>query len=376
MKRLLYVLTLTFLPLLSQAASVVPPPPKLDAHAWMLTDELSGTVLAEKDADKRVAPASLTKLMTTYLTFQALKAGQIHLDQKLPVSNKAWRMEGSRMFLDPRKSATVEQLIKGMIVQSGNDACIVLAEGIAGSEEGFVSMMNQEAKKLGMTGTHYANATGLPNPQHYTTAADLTRLVSALLRDFPEDYKYFDIKEFTYNGITQPNRNRLLWMDPNVDGLKTGHTESAGYCLIASAKRGDRRLVSVVLGAPTDRARAIESQRLLNYGFQFYDTVRLFSADQPVTRVKIFKGADDELAAGFRHDFYVTVPHGDSNRVKAKIITRQPMLAPVSLGQKVGTLHVTLDGDIIGDYPLRALKSVGVAGLLGRAWDSLLLMFQ
>jgi serine-type D-Ala-D-Ala carboxypeptidase (penicillin-binding protein 5/6) len=376
MKTLLYVLTLTLLPLFAQADPVVPPPPKIDARAWMLTDVLSGSVLAENDADTRVEPASLTKLMTAYLTFQALKQNQIHLDQKLPVSEKAWHMEGSRMFLDPRRPATVEDLIKGMIVQSGNDACVVLADGIAGSEEGFVTMMNEQARRLGMTGTHYANATGLPDPHHYTTASDLTRLVTALIRDFPDQYRYYSIKEFTYNGITQPNRNRLLWMDPNVDGVKTGHTDSAGYCLIASAKRGERRLLSVVLGAHSDRGRAIESQRLLNYGFQFYDTVRLFGADQAVARVKIYKGADNELAAGFPRDFYVTVPRGSGSRVQAKVITRQPMLAPVSRGQKVGTLHVTLDGDVIGDYPLLALKSVGVAGMLGRAWDSLLLLFR
>ncbi|MCU0840117.1 MAG: D-alanyl-D-alanine carboxypeptidase [Thiobacillaceae bacterium] len=354
----------------------VPPPPAIDARAWLLTDMLSGQSLAEKTPDARVEPASLTKLMTAYLVFVALKEGRLSLDQTLPVSEQAWKAEGSRMFLDPRRPAKVEELLKGMIVQSGNDACVVLAEGIAGSEEGFAAMMNAMARKLGMTGTHYMNSTGLPHPQHYTTARDLARLATALIREHPRYYQYYALKEYTYNGITQPNRNRLLWMDPNVDGVKTGHTESAGYCLIASARRGERRLLSVVLGTRSDSARAMESQKLLNYGFQFHETVRLYKGNQPVARLKVFKGKQSELAAGFTGDFHVTLPRGAAQRVKAELHTRQPMLAPISRGQQVGTLRLTLDGRPIGDYPLRALDNVGVAGLIGRAWDSILLMFE
>jgi D-alanyl-D-alanine carboxypeptidase (penicillin-binding protein 5/6) len=354
----------------------VPPPPQIDARAWLLTDLLSGQALAEKAPDARVEPASLTKLMTAYLAFAAIKEGRLQPDQTLPVSEKAWRAEGSRMFLDPRRPAKVDEVLKGMIVQSGNDASIVLAEAIAGSEAGFADMMNQMAKRLGMHNTHFVNATGLPHPQHYTTARDLTRLAAALIRDFPNYYGYYALKEYTYNGITQANRNRLLWLDPYVDGVKTGHTESAGYCLVSSAKRGERRLLAVVLGARSENARAMESQRLLNYGFQSFETVRLYKANQPVTRLKLYKGREGEVGVGFTQDLYVTVPRGAGNRVQAQLITRQPLLAPVNRGQPLGTVRLSLDGRPLGDYPLRALNDVAVAGLLGRAWDSLLLWFQ
>lgn len=376
MKALLFLISLIFALVVRASSLPVVPPPEIEARAWMLTDLLSGRVLAEKAADARAEPASLTKLMTAYLAFTAIKEGRLKPDQLLPVSEKAWRVEGSRMFLDPRRPAKVDDLLKGMIVQSGNDASIVLAEAIAGSEEGFAAMMNQMAKRLGMHNTHFVNATGLPHPQHYSTARDLTTLAAAIIRDFPDYYRYYAIKEFTYNGITQPNRNRLLWLDPNVDGVKTGHTQSAGYCLISSAKRGERRLLAVVLGARSDSVRIKESQKLLNYGFQSFETVRLYKANQPVTHIRLYKGRRDEVGAGFTHDLYVTVPRGASNRVKAELITRQPMLAPVARGQQLGTLRLTVDGHPLGDYPLRALDDVAVAGLLGRAWDSLLLLFS
>lgn len=375
--RSLLVLAWLLLALVAQASPLpVPPPPQIDARAWLLTDLLSGQVLAEKAPDARVEPASLTKLMTAYLAFAAIEEGRIKPDQTLPVSEKAWRAEGSRMFLDPRRPAKVDDLLKGMIVQSGNDACIVLAEAIAGSEEGFAAMMNQMAKRLGMHNTHFVNSTGLPHPQHYTTARDLTRLAAALIRDYPDYYGYYAMKEYTYNGITQPNRNRLLWLDPNVDGVKTGHTQSAGYCLVSSAKRGERRLLAVVLGARSENARATESQRLLNYGFQSFETVRLYQANQPVTRLKLYKGRQGEVGAGFAHDMYVTVPRGAGNRVQAQLITRQPMIAPVSRGQQLGTVRLSVDGRPLGDHPLRALDNVAVAGILGRAWDGMLLWFQ
>ncbi|MDD3528952.1 MAG: D-alanyl-D-alanine carboxypeptidase [Gallionellaceae bacterium] len=372
----------TLLPLIlafaisAHAALPVPPAPQIAARAWLLIDADSGQSLAEHQPDNRVEPASLTKLMTAYLSFTAIKEGRLKLDQALTVSEKAWKAEGSRMFLDPRKPVRVGDLLNGMIVQSGNDACITLAEGIAGSEEGFVAMMNQQAKRLGMTGTRFINATGLPHAEHYSTARDLARLASALIRDFPEFYKHYAIKEFTYGGITQPNRNRLLWLDPNVDGVKTGHTNSAGYCLIASARRDNRRLVSVVLGTASDNARAAESQKLLNYGFQFFETVKLYGANQPVAKLRLYKGTANEVAAGFTRDFYVTVPRGSAKNLKAQVISQQPMLAPVAKGQRVATLRLTLDGQPVGDHALTALDGVSVAGMIGRTWDSLMMMLD
>lgn len=376
MKPLPFIFALFFVSLIHASTLPLPPAPQVEARAWLLTDLLSGQSLAEQAADARVEPASLTKLMTAYLVFTALKEGRLRPDQTLPVSERAWRVEGSRMFLDPRQPAKVDDLLKGLIVQSGNDASIVLAEAIAGSEEGFAAMMNAMAKRLGMHNTHFINSTGLPHPRHYSTARDLARLAAALIRDFPNYYAYYSIKEFTYNGITQPNRNRLLWLDPYVDGVKTGHTASAGYCLIASARRGERRLLSVVLGARSDNARAMESQRLLNYGFQAYETVRLYKAKEPVTRVKVYKGKQGEVSLGFGQDLYVSVPRGASERIKAQLITQQPLLAPVTRGQQLGTLRLTLDGRTIGEYPLRAQDSVAVAGLFGRIWDSIRLWLR
>ena len=376
MKAVAFLLSLVFLALPAAAALPVPPPPPIDARAWLLIDTDSDLPLAEKNADAPVEPASLTKLMTAYLAFSAIKEGRLALDQQLPVSEKAWKAEGSRMFLDPRKPARVDDLLKGMIVQSGNDACIVLAEAIAGSEDGFTAMMNAMAKRLGMTGTQYMNATGLPQPKHLTTARDLARLSSALIRTFPEFYKIYAMKEFAYSGITQPNRNRLLFIDPSVDGVKTGHTESAGYCLIASAKRDRRRLLSVVLGTHSDGARAMESQKLLNYGFQFFETVRLYPGNQAVSTMRLYKGDKSEARAGFLSDFYVTVPRGNGQRIQAQVISQQPLLAPLRRGQRIATLRLSIDGSHLADYPLVALDNAAVAGLIGRTWDNLLLMFK
>lgn len=375
MKLLSLVLTL-WLVLVQAAHATVPLPPQIDARAWLLMDFQSGRVLAERAPDTRVEPASLTKLMTAYVVFTSLKEKRLSLSQTLPVSEKAWRAEGSRMFLDPKKPARVEDLLKGMIVQSGNDACIVLAEGIAGSEEAFVALMNDTARRLGMSQSHFRNSTGLPDPEHYTTVRDLARLTAALIRDFPQYYTLYSMKEFAYNGINQPNRNRLLWIDPNVDGVKTGHTQSAGYCLIASSQRDRRRLLSVVVGASSDTARALESQKLLNYGFQFYETARLYGARQAVAQLRVYKGSDSLIKAGFLHDFHITVPRGASGRVKAELVARQPMIAPIARGEEVARLRLTLDGQPLGDYPLVAIEGVGVASLIGRTWDSLLLLFK
>jgi D-alanyl-D-alanine carboxypeptidase (penicillin-binding protein 5/6) len=378
MKRLKTLLCLFCFCLAGPAAAAlpVPPAPAIEARAWLMIDVQSGQPLAARNPDARIEPASLTKLMTAYIAFSAVRDGRLALNQPLVVSEKAWRAEGSRMFLDPKKPALVEDLLKGMIVQSGNDACIVLAEAIAGSEDSFAALMNQTAKRLGMNQTRFVNATGLPHPQHYSTARDLARLTAQLIREFPEFYKLYAMKEYAYNGITQPNRNRLLWLDPNVDGVKTGHTESAGYCLIASSQRDQRRLLSVVVGTNSDTARAMESQKLLNYGFQFFETARLYNANQAVARIRLYKGSENEVHAGFLNDFYVTVPRGAAKRVKAELHFINPMLAPVSRGQRVANLRLSLDGQLLGDFPLVALQGVGVANVIGRGWDSLLLMFK
>ncbi len=371
-----FLLSLVFLALPASAALPLPPAPQVDARAWLLIDTASGLPLAEKNADAAVEPASLTKLMTAYLAFSAIKEGRLTLGQSLPVSQRAWKAEGSRMFLDPRKPAQVDDLLRGMIVQSGNDACVVLAEAIAGSEESFVVMMNETAKNLGMTNTHFMDSTGLPQPKHLTTARDLARLTSALIRTFPEFYKIYSTKSFRYNGITQPNRNRLLFIDPTVDGVKTGHTESAGYCLIASARRDQRRLLSVVLGANSDNARAMESLKLLNYGFQFFETVRLYPGNQAVSTLRLYKGGKSEIGAGFLADFYITVPRGSGRNIQAQVMSRQPLLAPLRRGERIATLRLSSNGVALADYPMVALDSVPVAGLFGRTWDNLLLMFK
>ncbi|NMG37006.1 D-alanyl-D-alanine carboxypeptidase, partial [Azoarcus sp. TTM-91] len=352
------------------------PAPALAAKAWVLMDHATGQVLASNTPDERIEPASLTKLMTAYLTFSAIKAGTIALDQPVPVSDRAWRQEGSRMFIEPRKPVTVQELIRGVIVQSGNDACVALAELIAGSEEAFAALMNREAKRLGLTGTNFMNSTGLPDPQHYTTARDLSLLAAAIIRDFPEFYSLYSMKEYSYNGITQPNRNRLLWLDSTVDGMKTGHTSTAGYCLISSAQRGPRRLISVVLGADSDAVRAQESLKLLNFGFQFFDTVKLYSADQALSQFRVWKGKANEVAVGFTSDFVMSLPKGQAEKVVATLESRQPVLAPLQKGQEVGTLKLTLDDKTIGEYPVVALQDVPVAGFFGRLWDALVLWIK
>ena len=352
------------------------PPPALAANAWVLIDHATGQVLADKDPDARIEPASLTKLMTAYLTFSALKAGTLTPDQVVPVSTKAWRMEGSRMFIEPNKPVTVDELIRGVIVQSGNDACVALAETIAGSEEAFAALMNREAQRLGMRNTHFTNSTGLPDPQLYTSARDLALLASAIIRDFPEYYGLYSLKEFTYNGIKQPNRNRLLYMDPSVDGMKTGHTSSAGYCLVSTARRGERRLISVVLGAASDTVRAQESLKLLNFGYQFYETVKLYSADEALSKFRVWKGKLNELPVGFMNDFALTVPKEAANKIQVSLESRQPLVAPLQRGQEVGTLTVAIDGKPLGQYPVVALQDVEVAGFFGRLWDAIVMFFK
>jgi serine-type D-Ala-D-Ala carboxypeptidase (penicillin-binding protein 5/6) len=369
-------LALLFSALCLPARAQVPAPPPVAARSWLLMDAVSGQLLASQGEHERAEPASLTKLMTAYLTFSALRAKTLQLGQTVPVSERAWRAEGSRMFIEPRKPVTVEELIHGMIVQSGNDACIALAEAIAGSEDLFAQMMNREAQRLGMKDTNFANSTGLSAPNHYSSAYDMALLATSVIRDFPEYYRYYSIKEYRYNNITQPNRNRLLWLDPNVDGVKTGHTENAGYCLIASARRGPRRMLSVVLGTASENVRAQESQKLLNFGFQFYDGVRLYDKGATVSAVQVWKGSERMLKAGLAAELSVSVPKGMADKVKAELVSQQPLLAPVSAGQRVGTLRVMLDSKSIGEYPVVALENVAVAGIFGRAWDTMRLWFQ
>ena len=351
-------------------------PPSVAARAWLLFDYGSGQELVSSKADDRVEPASLTKLMTAYLTFSALRQGTLKLDQTIPVSHRAWKAQGSRMFIEPNRPVVVTELIRGMIVQSGNDACIALAETIAGSEDAFAQMMNREAQRLGLSNTHFVNATGLPDPQHYSTARDLARLTRALIRDFPEYYPIYSTREYSYNNITQPNRNRLLWLDPTVDGVKTGHTETAGFCLIASSKRGAQRLISVVLGTDSETARAEESLKLLNFGFQFFDAAKLYDKNQAISQLKVFKGALNTVKAGFSEDFVISLPKGAASRLKVQLASRQPLLAPVQKGMPVATLKLFLDNKPWGEYPVAALEDVPVANIFGRAWDTLRLWFE
>jgi len=353
-----------------------PPAPAIAAKVYLLLDFNSGQLLVAHNPQQRVEPASLTKLMTAYVTFTALKQKRIRPEQAVAVSEHAWRTEGSRMFIEPRKPVSVDELVRGMIVQSGNDACIALAETIAGGEDAFVQMMNREAQRLGLKGTHFANATGLSHPQHYSTAQDLAELAAAVIRDFPEHYPLYSQKEFRYNNIAQFNRNRLLWTDPSVDGMKTGYTENAGYCLITSARRGERRLISVVLGAASEAARAAESQKLLNFGFQAYDGVRLYPGKESVATLQVFKGASNGVKAGFLSDFHLALPKDSGGKLKATIESLQPLLAPISIGQRIGTIKVTLDGKPYREAPVVALENVPVAGILGRGWDTLRLLFR
>lgn len=353
-----------------------PPPSQIAARAWVLLDTQSGQLITGYQHDERFEPASLTKLMTAYLVFDALKQKKLKPDQVVPVSESARHATGSRTFIQTDIPVTVNELLRGMIVQSGNDATIALAEAAAGTEAAFVALMNREAKRMGLTATNFVNASGLPAPKHTSTARDLAQLAAALIRDYPEHYPLYSQKEYRYNNITQANRNRLLWRDATVDGVKTGHTEAAGYCLISSAKRDNRRLISVVLGATTDAARAAESQKLLNYGYQNFDTVRLYEANQAAATPRVWKGAINTVKLGFPNGLFVTVPKGDAANLKAKIETSQPLLAPLRSGQSIGTLKLELNGKPYHTLPLMALEEVPVAGIFGRTWDAIRLYLQ
>ena len=351
-------------------------PPSLSSKAYLLLDFQSGRVIASRGADDRIEPASLTKLMTAYVVFDALRQKRLTLAQRIPVSEHAWRAPGSRMFLEPGSQPTVEQLLNGLIVQSGNDAAVALAEATGGSESAFVNLMNREAARMGLRNSRFSNATGLPDAQHYSSAADIVRIADAIIREFPQYFPMYSMREYRYNDITQYNRNKLLGRDPHVDGMKTGFTESAGFCLVATAERGGRRLISVVIDAGSDNGRAAESQRLLNYGFEQFETVRLYASGQSVHRIPIWKGVDDIIPAGFSEDLFVTVPRGLSNRLSATLESMQPLLAPIRSGQAVGKLRLTFDDQTYGEYPVLALESVSVANMFVRAWHSLRLLFN
>jgi D-alanyl-D-alanine carboxypeptidase (penicillin-binding protein 5/6) len=369
---------LLFLAFFVGAAHAAPPaPPNVIGKSWLIGDLSSNQVLAAEKPDERIEPASLTKIMTAYVVFAALREKKLSLAQQVNVSERAWRAPGSRMFIQPRRPVNVDELIRGMVIQSGNDACIALAEAVAGNEEVFVQLMNREAARLGMKNSHFTNVSGLPDAQHYMTAQDLYLLAAALIRDFPQEYgRYYSQKEFRYNNITQPNRNRLLWLDPTVDGMKTGHTDAAGYCLIASSKRGERRLLSVLLGSTSEATRAQESQKLLNWGYQFFDSVKLHSAGETVKSLEVWKGSAGAVKAGFKNDLMISVPKGEAEKLKAELLSQQPLVAPVAEGQRLGSLRVTLDGKPLGEYPLVALEAVPVAGIFGRAWDTLRLWLK
>ena len=354
----------------------VPSPPTLGARSYVLMAYNSGQVLVGRDADKREEPASLTKMMTAYVVFSELKSGHIHMDDDVRISEKAWREPGSRMFIEVGDHIKVKQLLQGMIVQSGNDASVALAEHVAGTEDTFAQLMNQYAQQLGMTHTHFANATGLPHKEHYTTAHDLAKLARALIHDFPKYYKLFHEKKFTWNNISQYNRNKLLWRDDAVDGLKTGHTESAGYCLVSSAKKEDMRLISVVMGTDSEDARADQSQALLNYGFRFFETHRLYQAGEALTKPRVWKGSEETVPLGLNHDMWVTIPQHRYDQLKATMSVDTMITAPVNKGKTYGSVVVKLGDGVVEQEPLVALNSVKEGGLWRKMVDEVLLMFH
>ena len=381
MKKLIAALAATLLTF-SIAFAQALPPPTIAAKSWLLLDATSGQVLAAQDSTMRVEPASLVKIMTAYLAFSAVKEKRLDLNQTVNVSVRAWKVDpsSSKMFIDPATPVKVNDLLYGLIVQSGNDAAVTLAEAVAGTEEAFVTLMNREAERMGLKNTRYANPHGLPHPDNYTTAQDLSVLATRMILDHPDLYKIYATKEFTYNKITQPNRNRLLWLDPTVDGMKTGHTAAAGYCLISTAKRpngaGDRRLISVVLGTVSDHVRAQESQKLLNWGFQNFDTVKLYAKGQPVATPEVWKGSQGQVKIGFTHDVYVTVPKGVADKMKPVLERNDPLVAPVAQNSKVGTLKMMVDGKALTELPVVALEQVNQASIIGRAWDSMRLWMK
>ena len=376
MKKLIAALA-TSVMLMSAAVAQTLPPPTIAAKSWLLLDATSGQVIASQDPNARVEPASLTKVMTAYVVFGALRDKKITLNQMVNVSTKAWKVDASssKMFIDPATPVSIDDLLHGLMIQSGNDAAVALAEAVAGDESAFVVMMNKEAERMGLKSTRFANPHGLPSPDNYSTAQDLSVLAKRVILDFPQFYKIDSIKSFTYNKITQPNRNRLLWLDPTVDGMKTGHTEAAGYCMIASAHRpngaSERRLISVVLGTSSDNSRTQESQKLLNWGFQNFDTVKLYSKGQAIATPQIWKGSQNAVKIGFANDVMVTVPKGVAAKMKPVLERKDPLVAPLPQNTRVGSLKMMVDGKPLLELPVVALENVEEASIFGRAWDSI-----
>ncbi len=381
-----HILCITFAVVASSmslfAAAQTPPAPTIAAKSWLLLDATSGQVMASHEPAMRIEPASLTKIMTAYVTFGALRDKKLDIKQMVNVSTNAWKVDpsSSKMFIDPATPVSIDDLLHGLMIQSGNDAAVALAEAVAGDEATFVSLMNKEAERMGLKATRFGNSHGLPSRDNFSTAQDLAQLAQRVIADFPEYYKFDSIKSFTYNKITQPNRNRLLWLDPTVDGMKTGHTEAAGYCMIASAKRptgtGDRRLISVVLGAASDSVRTQESQKLLNWGFQNFDVVKLYSKGQSIVEADIWKGEKNKIKLGFNRDTLVTVPKGIADKLKPVLERKDPLVAPIAENSKIGTMKMMLDGKVWMEIPVVALEPVKQAGIFGRAWDSMRLWFK
>jgi D-alanyl-D-alanine carboxypeptidase (penicillin-binding protein 5/6) len=356
-------------------AMPTPAAPTLGANSYILMDFNSGRILVESNPDMRVEPASITKVMTSYIIFTELTSGNIKLEDLVNVSEKAWRTVGSRMFIEPNMEVTLEQLIKGMVIQSGNDASVALAEHLAGSEDAFAGLMNHYAQQLGMSNSHFMNSTGLPHEEHYTTARDVALLSVALIAEFPEFYHWYSEKEYSFNNIRQHNRNNLLWRDPAVDGLKTGHTQAAGYCLAASAKRDGMRLISVVLGSGSESSRVSESQTLLNYGFRFFETVQLYQAGQELAQGRVWKGEGEQVRLGIADELFVTIPRGHYDDLDAQVEMRPELIAPITEGEEVGQISVRLDDEEIASRGLVALESINEAGFFGRTWDGMSMWF-
>lgn len=389
LRRYVAMLSLAFVPLFVTAQELVTssepfmiselstiPAPTLGAKAWLSLDANSGQIIAAQNVDERIEPASLTKLMTAYLVFEALEAGRLSLDQEVLVSEKAWRTEGSRMFLNPNSQVTVHELLQGLIVQSGNDATVALAESMAGSEEAFAALMNEEAKRQGLTNTHFENGSGLPHPDHLTSVRDLATLAKNLVTRFPQYLHYYSQKEYLYNDINQPNRNRLLWLDSTVDGLKTGHTKSAGYGLITTAQRDGRRVITVVTGTASDAARTEDSLKLLNWSYQNFDTVELYKPNEPIVTARIWEGEVENVGLGVAESVWVTVPRGRTNDIKPIAQYTQPLMAPVAQDQQVGNVTFNLEDQTLVDVPLVALETVPQAGFVGRLVDKVRMWFN
>ena len=379
-KRVCSTILLLFITLVSinsfAVPVIIPAAPEINAKSYVLIDYNSGKVIASKNPDEKLPPASLTKIMTAYIAASEIAAGHIHLDDMVTVSEKAWKMEGSRMFIEVNSKVSVRDLLKGIVIQSGNDASVAMAEHISGDESVFAQVMNQTAKRLGMKNSHFMNATGLPHPDHYTTANDLAILARALIHDFPDEYKIHAQKEFVYNNIKQQNRNRLLWLDDTVDGIKTGHTDAAGYCLVTSALRDGMRLIAVVMGTDSDKARTVANQTLLNYGFRYFETHKLYSSNDNVTSVKVWKGQQDSVNLGLQKDLYVTTARGKFDSLTKDFSIPEPVLAPLKQDQQLGELTVKEGDKQILKTPLYAKQTIAAGGLFKRTADRIRLIFE